>query len=356
MAGSDSLPADLSNTGHQHKSQGVELDLTSGGAVHSGIPRPSKTGPLAFIIVPMADGKQVGHPSGDLGLYRVEASLGVPGFEMLFHDIDPSGALAAGDSLILTDPFIIDQLPHSDAGGVEFFINTNTHGRVAQVSTTLQANSFNEAEERFHNLVMPLLSLLAFKCDSALDIRSMLITEETTQIQEFHTIIAGEPSPIAPIDGPMTRELIPFLASYREGLNLNSPGHQALAFSKVVEGITSLRKRRGRQANAASKASQILEVNDLRLPLSLDDLLDQSEFVRACFLPYLGQTFGEMRDRYREPIRNAVAHISPGKAVVVADTYRDVQICRSAVPILRYMARVLIDDEIERLSPRPATA
>lgn len=64
--------------------------------------------------------------------------------------------------------------------------------------------------------------------------------------------------------------------------------------------------------------------------------------VRDRFEPYLGKSFREVRDAFQDVIRNAVAHLTPGRELRVPDYMEDVEKCRETVPILRYIARELI--------------
>lgn len=87
-----------------------------------------------------------------------------------------------------------------------------------------------------------------------------------------------------------------------------------------------------------------------RLSPRLEDLLDQDDWTRDCFAPYLGKTFGEVKTEMEKPIRDAIAHIVPGLDFHSTGVFDDLQACRLAVPVLRYMARVLIEAEIAGLA------
>jgi hypothetical protein len=52
----------------------------------------------------------------------------------------------------------------------------------------------------------------------------------------------------------------------------------------------------------------------------------------------------------QDTIRNAVAHISPGMDLRIADYAADIRACRDITPVLRYIARDLIQEELAGLS------
>jgi hypothetical protein len=194
---------------------------------------------------------------------------------------------------------------------------------------------------------MPLISRIAFETNTALDVRTTVVTERRTGIQSISGTVLGSPAVLESIEGPMTPELRPFLASYREGLTVNSVPYQALAFWKVVEGVSTFHVNRARKKGASQ--TSIPDPDEHRLPSRLEDLLDQDNWTRDCFEPYLGKTFGETKTEMEKPIRDAIAHIVPRLDFHSADVYDDLQACRSVVPVLRYMARVLIEAEITDL-------
>ena len=66
------------------------------------------------------------------------------------------------------------------------------------------------------------------------------------------------------------------------------------------------------------------------------------------FRPYFGLTFEEVKNSVEDTIRDAIAYLTPGREIRVADFFQDVVKCRNAVPVLRYMARELISEELFR--------
>jgi hypothetical protein len=143
----------------------------------------------------------------------------------------------------------------------------------------------------------------------------------------------------------MTPELRPFLAANREGLNSNSPLYQALSFFKVIEGVTKYHTRRVR---AATRNGSVVPSDPMarQMPSNCGDLTDMTDWARGNFTPYLGKNFGEIKSAVEHTIRDAVAHITPGLDLRIADYSADVRACRAVVPVLRYVARELIRDEL----------
>ena len=75
-----------------------------------------------------------------------------------------------------------------------------------------------------------------------------------------------------------------------------------------------------------------------------------TDWARDNFTPYLGKTFAEIKEAVADTIRNAVAHISPNMDLRIADYAADIRACRDITPVLRYIARELIHDELAGLS------
>jgi hypothetical protein len=180
------------------------------------------------------------------------------------------------------------------------------------------------------------------------------MTEQRTETRRMAATLTGLGQPAPVVAGSLTEEMRSLLACYREGLNSNSPLYQALSFYKVMEGVEALTKRRSRaaaRAGASSAADPMAE----RLPSDLSELIETSEWSREVFAPYLRKTFSEVEELVRDAIRNAVAHLTPGKNVLVSDRFVDIDSCRLIAPVLRYVARRLISGELTvPLVPSPA--
>ncbi|MHB1357844.1 MAG: methylamine utilization protein MauJ, partial [Anaerolineae bacterium] len=74
------------------------------------------------------------------------------------------------------------------------------------------------------------------------------------------------------------------------------------------------------------------------------------ELYREALRPYHGKTFNVVRDQLKKPIRHAIAHLNRINAVLDADYYNDITVCSRAIPVLKYMARQMLDNEVKSLS------
>jgi hypothetical protein len=88
-------------------------------------------------------------------------------------------------------------------------------------------------------------------------------------------------------------------------------------------------------------------------PADLEGWPDRTEWSDDVVQPYLGRTFDDILSSARDPIRNAVAHLTPGEDLRIAAHMDDVRACRNVTPALRYIPRSLIADELAALAPGP---
>lgn len=196
---------------------------------------------------------------------------------------------------------------------------------------------------------MPTLSRIAFEADTPVEVTAILLTERATQTRQLGATLVGAVEPAPEIAGTTTPELRMFLAACREGLNATSPLYQALSFFKIIEGITKFHTNRVRTAKKCG-ADEPADPMARRIPAEHKDLAGMTDWARDHFTPHLGKSFAEIRDAVQDTIRNAVAHISPGMDLRIADYAADIRACRDITPVLRYIARDLIQEELVGLS------
>jgi hypothetical protein len=231
----------------------------------------------------------------------------------------------------------------------------NSTGRLAQVHVTVTAANFAAAMEKAHDEVMPVLSRIAFEADTALEVTATVLTEQATQTRRMGAVVIGEVRSAPELEGLMTPELRPYLAAYREGLNSNSPLYQALSFYKIIEGVGAFGTRRARAA-ARSGGPAAQDPLAKQIPSDPRDLPALTEWEQGVFTPHLGKTFAEIKETVGDTVRNAIAHLTPGRDIRVADYLGDIRACRDITPVLRYIAHVLIEDELAALRmPGPET-
>lgn len=325
-----------------------ESAIVSPLALNGQVERQRLTGFMTYTTVPVFSGGQAGPPEGGRGMHDVIVALGVPSRDMYLIEVDFGAAMKSGDSQIVFQGAELNVIISGTSQNISVTLHGNTEGRLAQIRLSVDADCFFAAERFTHDIVMPLISRIAYETNTALDVRTTVVTERRTGIQSIGGTVLGRPAVLGRIEGPMTPELRPLLASFREGLTVNSVPYQALAFWKVIEGVSTFHINRTRKKDGSQ--TSITDPDGHRLPPRLEDLLDQDFWTRDCFAPYLGKTFGEVKTEMAKPIRDAVAHIVPGLDFHSTDVFDDLQACRLAVPVLRYMARVLIEAEIAGLA------
>jgi hypothetical protein len=264
-------------------------------------------------------------------------------------------ALATGGNSLLEGTGLAVALSDQDgtASNVARIVS-NSRRRLARIHLSVSADSFVAAEKEAYNEVVPVLSRLAFEADTPVEVTAVLLTEASTHIQRLGATLVGTSQPAPQVVGLSTPELRPFLAAYREGLNSNSPMYQALSFYKVIEGVATFHTRRARTSSGTGRTVSADPLSKL-IPATPKDLPDMTAWARDVFTPYLGRSFADIKLSVNDTVRNAIAHLTPGRDIRVADYLDDIQACRDITPILRYMARALIADELDALTPHQAT-
>lgn len=63
--------------------------------------------------------------------------------------------------------------------------------------------------------------------------------------------------------------------------------------------------------------------------------------------PYAGRKFTAVLDDIRPALRNAIAHLDPDSTMLVQDRWDDLQKVEQALPGLRWIARQLLDSELQ---------
>ncbi len=241
--------------------------------------------------------------------------------------------------------------PDGKAANVARIVSNSRH-RLARIHLSVTADSFVAAEKEAHDEVVPVLSRVAFEANTPVEVTAVLLTEAATQTRRVGATLVGTVQPAPQVVGLSTPELRPFLAAYREGLNSNSPLYQALSFYKVIEGVATFHTKRAR-ASSSGGSARTQDPLSKCVPVDLKDLPDITDWARDVFTPHLGKTFADIKLSVSDTIRNAIAHLTPGRDIRVADYLDDIQACRGITPVLRYMAREIIVDELAALSAVP---
>jgi hypothetical protein len=233
----------------------------------------------------------------------------------------------------------------SRSGDPTVRILTNDKGHYSNIRIKLHAASRSDAERAAYDLVMPIVSEIAYRADAPVEVKATYCVELATGTQMMAATLVGaiKKAPRVGNDtlDPAVREL---LAVYREGLNSTNPLAQALCFFKVTEGAEIHHKQKMRGLGLPVDPQPI---DSEHIPTSVAAFTDTTPWGRESFVPYLGKTFREVRESMREKIRVAIAHLIPGNDPLVSDSFDDLEICREVAPVLRFMARHLIAVEVD---------
>jgi hypothetical protein len=309
--------------------------------VRAQVSRPSVTEFTRLTTVPVFATGEAGPPSGSPGDYKVTFVLGVPGVSSIATELDYAKIVTSGDSLLAGTGRRAELSTPPDGATEEFLISANLEGHLDRVDLTMAADSFAAAERQAHDRVMPLLSRMAVEADAAVEVKATVITELSTHTAMMGAALVGAVKPAPEFAGVSAPKLRALLATYREGLNCNAPSYQALAFYKIIEGVETFSRKERRQAEQRGRPVRPDPLLTL-MPSTLAAVPEGPPWSKNRFEPFLGKSFQEVKDAFQDVIRNAVAHLTPGRELRVPDYMDDVEKCREAVPILRYIARELI--------------
>ena len=339
----------------QQRQRAAASGAKTGPVVRAAIPRPRVTEYNYTTAVPVFPGGNGGSPSGSPGLYDVVFVLGVPGVSGVTTALDFDGMLAGGDSLLEGTGLQVE-LQSSDGSSLYVArIIPNSHGRLAQVRLTVTAGDFSLAENEAFDAVMPTLSRIAFEADTPLEVTGVLLTEQATQTQEIRRYACRcRPARSGARGGYDTRTpVVPGRIPRRAERELAAvPGPVVLQDHRGCDQVPHEQGACGEEARRPGASRSAAK----EIPADRDGLVGMTEWSRDNFTPYLGMSFAEIRDAVTDTIRNAVAHISPGMDLRVADYAADVRACRAITPVLRYVARELIHDELAGLAGSGSSA
>ena len=326
----------------------------TGGSAQFQVERPETNERQQFISVPEFapdDPRSLisRSPQGTAGFYRVMFVLGIPGKELFFDDQDLNILRNSGTSLLLMPPGaafsnvkIVEATNEQKQETVDVQL-ASKDGRVANAQIRVYASNFNEAERHAFDLVMPILSRLSYEYDVALDVKFYDVIEEKTDVYKCTFGIVGKSKLLgANLRGLSKPEFRMVFAAYREAANASNPFYQLLCFYKVIEGVRKLRAKR-----KETLLSKYREPPDERMPASDADLNIINPFHREFFQPYLGQKFTRVLDQLRNLLRNAVAHLDPMGDSLVIDDFEDIAQCERAVPVIKYIGRVMLQNELQ---------
>ncbi|MCU6481939.1 methylamine utilization protein MauJ [Arthrobacter sp. A2-55] len=317
--------------------------------------RPIVTQEMKYAVVPTFPesdprSKLANGPTGSIGDYVVVYRLGVPGVQAASSDFNFGSLESTGDSLIEApagkSQIVVELKMTPDAPTTQkLTLGVNREHRLSYVRIRCRAENFEDAAARTHDVVMPFLSQLSFTHQVALITTGREILETATEARQLSQIAIGAVKRLALGQWASTPEQRRLLTSYREGLSSSEPLYQALSFYKVIEGVLSMRTIEDAALRAQGETP---DRESERIPQDINAVLHPSDSVlqSESFAPYLGRKFSEVRNDLRENLRNHISHMDFDVTPFGADSYADVVTVLSALPVLRYMARVLLSSVV----------
>jgi hypothetical protein len=328
-------------------------------------PRPETNSKMEFtLVLDYAESNpQSSVPRSQFGghsVYDVRYILSIPGVNTFRDTVDFDNIIEYGNSLL--------QLPigehllckaNDQYGEIDIQYLGNKFGIMSQIRLRLECGSFEEAERIAHERVSPTLSYWSFLYDISIEISNYYILEENTGTRKYSVGLVGR---LKPFDNDLGFDLQPdylrILAAYREAMNASSPFYQALSFCKVIEGIKNSRIIVKRSENKKLKLPSPKETdiwnsdevipNDLSLIIGETIEIFENDTAKIAFTKYLGKAFMEVKTELFESIRNPVAHLADFTKVLDADRYDDINACSRAIPVLKYMTRKMLENDLSK--------
>jgi len=272
----------------------------------------------------------------------------VPGQKVFQDTLNFPALRETGDSLLFLPDGIRDIRIQVSArqGFAEIVLLKNKRGAISKAITRIHADNFEDAASKAHEIVVPTLSQLSFRFDIALDLIGFEILEEKTQTTFYSYGVLGKAKLFNSLeDFSSELEYRRFYSAYREALNSRNVFYQALSFYKVTEGVIAHRIRRKRATGIQSKGDSGFFATET-FPQRVEDISSDEELSVGEFGAHLGRQFEDVHEHYREFVRNAVAHLSQLDSVLDADSYEDISTCEKAIPVLKYMARTVLQNDL----------
>lgn len=313
--------------------------------------RPDTNSRLSVVVVPGVIGTDQTSvlamtPKGSPGRYRTSFVLCIPGQNSFLDHLDMTQIMQSGDSLLQASADY-EMTLRNENGPWTVHFTRNAKGRVSTFWVEYEAQSFAEAEQWSYNQVAPILSYWSYYYNLPIDILGYEILEEQTKSRKWVFGVLGNSRSFDLKKGTLPGiEYRRLLAAYREAMSSTNVFYQVLSFYKVIEGIRTLRIKRREQAKAKG---EVLRNPTEQIPADLDSLSINNKFVLEQFRPYLGKKFSVVIDQSSRIIRNAIAHLDPTGQddVLDADNFADIQTCEKIIPVLHFIARQMLSNEIE---------
>lgn len=317
--------------------------------------RPYVTSKIAYIVLPVFNAAAPPPPpptlpatTGSPGIYKLTYVLAVPGRAVVQDEVNFAKLVQAGDSLLEVSAEVhklrID-LHDGASSGQTAFVNVNAAHRLRDIELEIQADNFAQADSFGHDIVAPMLSRWAFLHDVAIAISAVQIIEVATQVYRWTQLMLGAVKAFSDTGGASDPDHRILLSAYRKGISSTEPLWQALSLFRVAEGIHQMRQAR---VAAAVARGQVPAGPTERVPADLTSIGQPNDGgLQESLQAYAGRKFTAVLDDIRPTLRNAIAHLDPGGTPIVEDRWDDLQKVERALPGLRWIARQLLDAELQ---------
>ncbi len=324
------------------------IDLSSSGPTVE-LDRPDSTTWMKFALVPGFSHLDLRsliprNPDGGAGIYQVTMILCIPGKATYYDNLALAHLAQSGESLLEIGRFEYDlTLTSGEVTGLATF-TSNSRGLLSTIKIRLQVQSFQDARRFAYDMAAPCLSWWSYRYDVPLDIKGYEVLEEFTGTRQYVVGMLGKAKDFDREEFfTFGQEFRSILAIYREAVNSTNLFYKVLSFYKVTEGVRSLLVERRQKALQSNEPwSDPVEI----IPDNLDDI-QSDKWDKEIFKPFLGKKFNWVLDHYRSLIRNAVAHLDPTSRVLDADKFEDIGACENAIPVLKYIARKMLNRELQ---------
>lgn len=236
---------------------------------------------------------------------------------------------------------------HDDADNTHALtVNVNGQHRLRDIVLEVEADNFMHAASIGHDLVAPTLSRWAYLHDAPITTSGFHAIEVATGSQRFWVNrMMGAVKAFADSSGASHQDHRLLLSAYRDGISSTEPLWQALSLFRVIEGVFKMREERRPGLIAAGKTPPPAE----RIPTDVSQLGEPNDYgLQGSLQPYAGQKFTQVRDTIRNKLRNAIAHLDVDSDIIIQDRWEDVQKVEQVLPSLRWMARQLLETELQQ--------
>ncbi len=314
------------------------------------VPQPDVNEQIGVTLVPefLSDHPKASMqrpPEGGVGSYKVVFVLGIPGKATFTDQFTDSAFMASGESLLYVQPGTYLKIDIENNPDVtEVWIYSNDKGALSRTEIAVDADSFLDAERKAHDALAFLLSWWSYTYSVAIDIKGYKVTEEGTESRKWVFNALGRAKEFDINAGGLfsTSKFRIVLSAYREALGSGNTFYRVICFFNVLEGLYKIRAQRlqsDRDARRPVRDPGERMESDIRA-------IRVGDQDREPFEPYLGLKFTKIRDQLRSTLRNAVAHLDPDGESFVADEFEDLAACRQAMPVLKYLCDVMLNNEI----------